>query len=513
MSGQIFEGRDLTADVDVSCDVCIVGSGAGGGVLAAELTAAGLNVVMLEAGGYFTRRDFVKLDEAWSISNLYQDRGARATDDRAITILQGRSVGGGTTVNWTTCFRTPDRILKHWETVHGIEGLDSQTLAPHFQAVEERLNIHPWPVDTINANNKVLMDGAKALGLTAHTTRRNVYSCANSGYCGFGCPVNAKQGMLLTTIPDAITAGMRLYADVRAERIETSGDRVVTVHAKVLHRHNSQHTGVKVTVRPKVLAVAGGAINTPALFLRSNINQGPVGHRTWLHPVVAMLARFKEPIRPFYGAPQSAYSHARVDRGDDIGYFLEVAPLHPLMGGTGSTMFGDAQLEQMAQLDHISVPIAICVDGLNPNEAGGTVSVKRDGRIALSYPIGDELKEAFRDAHHWIARIALAAGAEVVHPTHPETSQVIRSEADLGLIDGLTYGGHHHSIFTAHQMGGCTMGPNPATSVVNTEHRHHHLPNLFVVDGSVLPTGLGVNPSETIYGLSHRAASFVGQAV
>jgi len=511
MSGEILNGSDLNKHLDLSTDVCVIGSGAGGATLAASLTAAGLDVVMLEAGGHFTRDDFVSLDEAWALSNLYQDRGTRGTEDRAITVLQGRSVGGGTTVNWTTCFRTPPAILDHWRHVHGI---DLGSLDPHFDAVERRLNIHDWPPELVNPNNQVLIDGATALGMTPGLTRRNVYGCATSGYCGFGCPVNAKQGMLITTIPDAINAGMRLFADVEAHRLEVHRDRVSVVHARALDRTHGRQTGVRVTVHPKVVAVCGGAINSPALLLRSGLGDvGPVGRRTWLHPVVAVLATFDRDIHPFYGAPQSAYCHDRVNRGEKMGYFLEVSPLHPVMGGVSSSMFGDAQLASMSELHRASAPIAIFVDGLRADEPGGTVTLKRDGRVCLDYPITPALTEGFRDAHRCLTRVALAAGAREVRTTHPIGEGVITRESEISRLDHLAYGAHQHSIFTAHQMGGCAMGDSPDTSVVDAENRHHRLPNLFVVDGSVLPTGLGVNPSETLYALAHRAAAFVGEAV
>ena len=169
----IVAGNERPARVELACDVCIVGSGAGGATLAAGLAQRGLNVVMLEEGGHHTSRDFVG-KEGVNYPMLYQERGTRATADLAFTILQGRSVGGGTTVNWTTCFRTPDRVLEHWRSAHGIEGLDPAALAPHFDAVEARLGIQPWSEDLINENNRVLLDGARKLGWSAEILRRNL---------------------------------------------------------------------------------------------------------------------------------------------------------------------------------------------------------------------------------------------------------------------------------------------------------------------------------------------------
>ena len=510
MSGFIMPGADISADVDERCDVCIVGSGAGGAVLAAGLVAAGLDVVMLEAGGAFTRQDF-DLHEQTAYPAMYQDRGTRATADLAISILQGRTVGGSTTVNWTTCYRTPQRILAHWEREHGIEGLDPESLRPHFEAVESRLNIHKWPAERANANNRAVLDGARALGWEADSTRRNVKGCANSGYCGVGCPVDGKQAMHVTYLPDAVAGGLRLYADTEARQVVVDGGRVVRVEAAVLGRRDSRERGPRVVVRPKVMVLSGGAINTPALLLRSGLDAGGrVGRRTFIHPVVGMAGLHDAPINGFWGAPQSAASHQFIDRGaDKVGFFLESAPVHPMLIALGTGGFGQAHAAFMQQLPNATAMLALCVDGLLPGDDGGTVSLRGDGRIRVDYPIRPALAEGFRAAHRALAALTLASGARQAISMHAEPV-FMQAPSDLGLLDAAAYGAHEHGIFTAHQMGGCGMG---ADGVVDTEHRFRGLGNLFVVDGSVLPTALGVNPSQTIYGLAHRARAFVGAAV
>ncbi len=513
MTGSITQGPDITANITEKCDVCIIGSGAGGGILAAGLIERGLDVVMLEAGGYHTRRDF-DLHEQTAFPMLYQDRGTRATTDLAISILQGRSVGGSTTINWTTCFRTPDRILEHWEKHHGIEGLDKATLAPHFEAVEDRLHIHTWPEDIANANNRKLLDGCRKLGWEAKPLRRNVKGCANSGFCGMGCPVDGKQAQHVTTIPDAVAGGMRLYSDVEVRELKHDGAKIQEVRGVVMQRGRDRDANHTVTVRPKVVALCGGAINNPVLLLRSQLNpNGRVGLRTFLHPVIALAGIYEDLVAPYYGAPQSIGSHQFIDRGADrMGYFLEAAPMHPMLTASAAGVFGADLDELMQSLPHISGLLALHVDGLLPGDDGGRAFLRPDGRPGIEYPVKPHLVEAMRDSHRSLTRVHLAAGAKEVGTLHASPLR-IRSEADLSKLDNAPYGALQHAIFTAHQMGGCTMGPDPATSVVDVQHRHHTVHNLYVVDGSVLPTALGVNPSETIYGLAHRARDIVAGAV
>jgi choline dehydrogenase-like flavoprotein len=250
------------------------------------------------------------------------------------------------------------------------------------------------------------------------------------------------------------------------------------------------------------------------LLLKSGITSGGrIGRRTFLHPVVAMLGIFDRVMNPFYGAPQSAASHQFIDRGEGkVGFFMEVAPLQPMLAAVAFNAFGNTLAENMAQLAHANGMISLSVDGLLPQDDGGVVTVRADGRPHLDYPIRPFLQDSFRASHVAMAKIQLAAGASMSGSLHGHNIMV-RNEDDIRTLEQAAYGAHEHAIFTAHQMGGCTMGNNAQSSVVDTRHRHWDIPNLFVVDGSVLPTALGVNPSETIYAMARRAAQFVGEAV
>lgn len=494
-------------------DVCIIGSGAGGSVLAAGLAAQGRSVLVLEAGKYWTKEQ-ATLQERDSMPGLYQEAGGRSTADGAITVLQGRSVGGSTTVNWTSCFRTPPKVLAHWQAVHGLDALTEEALRPHFEAVEQRLSIQEWPKAAANANNQVLFDGAEKLGWETGPMRRNVKGCANSGYCGMGCPVDGKQAMHLTYLADAVADGAIVQAEAPVQRLIHDGRRVTGVVARIQPHGTGLAGGPEVRVTAKVVVVSGGAINSPALLLASGIRpELPIGHRTFIHPVVAVFGAYEHDIHPWYGAPQTSHSHHHIDRGPGkMGFFLETAPLHPMLAGTGIKLFGRAHSDLMRRLRQTSALLALHVDGFVPEDVGGVVSLDGHGRPKLDYPFRAPLLEALPASHKALVQVHLAAGATMIGTGHPDPP-VLRTEADLSKLETLKYGALEHAMFTAHQMGGCTMGPDPATSVVGLDHRVHGMDNLFVVDGSVLPTSLGVNPSETVYGLAHRARAFVAAAV
>ncbi|HEX5390456.1 MAG TPA: GMC family oxidoreductase N-terminal domain-containing protein, partial [Burkholderiaceae bacterium] len=216
-SGWKVLGADLgLVPESLSCDVLIVGSGAGGGVSAELLARAGLDVIVLEDGPLKTSRDFNQR-ESEAYPSLYQEATARKTADKGIGILQGRCVGGSTTVNWTSSFRTPDETLAFWREHYGLTDLTPEAMAPYFEQAERRLNIASWHVAP-NENNELLRRGAIKLGVSSGVIRRNVKGCWNLGSCGLGCPTNAKQSMLVTTLPAALQHGARLLVQTRAER-------------------------------------------------------------------------------------------------------------------------------------------------------------------------------------------------------------------------------------------------------------------------------------------------------
>lgn len=510
--GRFVTGSDLRRDVEERPDVCVVGSGAGGAVVAATLAQKGLKVVVLEEGGRFGRDDF-RMDEAYAYPRLYQEKGARATADQAITLLQGRAVGGSTVVNWTTSYRLPARVLAHWAAVHGVEGLSPEALSPHFAAVEERLTVREQPLAEVNPNNRVLWDGTQKLGLQRALVRRNVRGCQNLGYCGMGCPIDARNSMDLTYLPDAVRAGARVYANARAARIERSGRRAAAVVATVLEPATDRPTGRKITVRPRVLVLSAGAVGTPELLLRNEMNaSGRVGQRTFLHPVTASLGLFRERIEGWRGAPQSVGSHALADRGPGkVGFFLEAAPIHPMLAATAAPGIAAEHQELMSRFPNVNGLIVLCIDGFLPEETGGTVSLRSDGRVRLDYPIRPEIWEALREGAKTLARIQLAAGAEAVYSLH-EGPVVMRREADVALLDQAPWLPARVGLFSAHAMGGCAMGGDPKRSVVDSRLKMHHYENVWVVDGSVFPTGLGVNPQETIFALARWAADHVARA-
>jgi choline dehydrogenase-like flavoprotein len=502
--GAFIDGRTLTDGAVVKADVCIIGSGAGGAVTAAQLAAAGFDVLVVEEGGHHTRPEFVMREDV-NFPMLYQEAGGRTTKDLSLTVLQGRAVGGSTVVNWTTSFRTPDHVYDHWRTQHAVGGISIAELDPHWDIIEQRLNIQKIPYAETNRNNRTLYDGCKRLGLEVDTTRRNVKGCMQSGYCGMGCPIDAKQSMLVTYLPDAIAAGARVLSRCRVDRLAHAGNSVSAAECTILGDDGYNSAGKRVTIAARRFILSAGGIGTPSILIRSGLGGGFVGRHTWLHPVAGVAAQWPEPIEPYYGAPQSVASHAHARRGDDVGLFYEVAPLHPMMASVVMPGIGKLHHEAMKLLPYLSAHIALAIDGFHPSEEGGTVTVRPSGAPLVDYPLPARILEALRFGLKTLARIDFAAGAlRLAFGEFPSVE--LRSERDLGMID--RYDMTRLPLFSAHVMGGCKMGDDPSRAVVrSSDLRHHTVENLHVIDGSVFPTSLGVNPQESIYGLAHLVSS------
>ena len=506
---KVIDASTLTADLTLDADVVIVGTGAGGGTAAEILSDAGFSVVLVEEGPLATSSDF-HMREAEAYSQLYQESAARKTKDRAISILQGRCVGGGTTVNWTSSFRTPASTLEHWAREFGIQGLSGADLAPWFARMEQRLGIAPWPVAP-NENNQALRRGASALGISSGEMQRNVKGCWNLGYCGMGCPTNAKQSMLVTTIPAALARGASLVTRARAWTIEHGNARASTLHCVGLDPGGTDPTARKITVRAQTFIVSAGAIGSPALLIRSKAPDphGVVGKRTFLHPTVVSAALMPERVDGFAGAPQSVYSDHYLDLTADgpLGYKLEAPPLHPILVAIALPGHGVTHASWMRELAHMHVLIALMRDGFHTRSPGGSVGLDGDGSPVLDYRLDEFFWEGARRAFASMAEIQFAAGAKTVMPLHATATRYSSwSEAKAGIAT-LALEPLQALVVSAHVMGGCPLGPDPKRAVTDRSGRHHHLENLYVLDGSLFPTSIGANPQLSIYGITAKLAT------
>ena len=503
----IVGNSEITGPVRESADVCIVGSGCGGGASAKVLAEAGKKVIVLEEGGYYTSKDF-NATEQTAYQNLYQQRAGQATDDLAVTVLQGRCVGGSSTINWTTSLRTPDFVLEAWKRDHGVQGLSPRELDPYFEKVEQYLNIHTEPWENHNPNNRLILEGAKKLGFRASAVGRNTKDCVKAGACGLGCPYDAKRTVSITYIPDAVKSGATVFANFRANKIDLTGTT-----KRVSGIVFDQETGGPKTnfiIEAPVVIVSASAINSPVLLLKSNLanSSGELGKNLTFHLTSAVLGVFDQIMYGAGGIPQSAMSDEFLNKNhDDGGFWLEAVPIYPTLAALALPGFGSAHRGLLHQYPHIGATIIL----VKEIDSSGRVTVNDHGRASISYTLRDKDLGYLKQGVAVAARVQFAAGAKRVMTLHARLTEFNSPEEIDTKLASSIWGMNEIGLYSAHPLGTCRMGIDPKRSVVDEHCQTHDVKGLFVIDGSVTPTSLGVNPQVTILAIAEKNAEWIAK--
>jgi long-chain-alcohol oxidase len=477
----------------LDCDVCVVGSGAGGGTAAGVLAAAGLDVVVLEAG----EMPEFSGDELDSLRRLYLEGAASATEDQSLDFLAGSCLGGGTTVNWTTSLRTPDDVRDEW-AAHGVPVFAGAEFACSLDAVEKRMDVNTEHCEA-SGRDRILERGARALGWHVAAQPRNVRGCDQNGvcgYCGFGCALGAKRDVVHTWLADAATAGARIVVGTPARRVLVERGAAVGVDAGT------------VQVRARAVVAACGAFHTPALLRRSGLANGSIGRNLHFHPVTLVAGEFDEEIRPWEGALQSRYSeeHARLDGAYGVRY--ETAPVHPGVLGAGLQWDGARESLDLARRYRHLAPVFPLVR----DRDGGEIVVGRDGEPSARYRLSPYDLGHLRTGFAGAARILEAAGARRIVSTHARTivwepGRGRGIDWFLAEADARGWGPNRVLYASAHLMGTARMGGSPSMSACDPTGETWEVSRLFVCDGSAFPTASGVNPMISIAALAHMNAS------
>ena len=491
-------GRDLADGTVVRAEICVVGTGAGGAVAAARLAELGHDVVLLEEGSWWDPADFSER-ESEMVPRLYADGGTRATADLSVSILQGRAVGGSALVNWLIMLRTPDWVLDEWQREHAAEGMSATEMGDVFDLIEAETHARCVPPDAHSPINQALLDGALRLGWRARGAKVNAMGCVRAGTCGLGCRYDAKRGPAAVYVPRALAAGARLYADVRADRMEIIGRGTTPtkrVHATVLDPALGTPRG-RCTVEAPVVILAGGAVGTPALLLRSGLDGPATGRYLRLHPTSAVLGQFDREMSQSAGLPLTTLCDEFLHGDDGYGFWIETPPLYPAIASAVLPGFGSAHRDWMTRFRQLGAMIVLVRDGADRTESNGDVRIDRHGRPVIRYRLGDRDRRTMLRGVAETARLQLATGAREVRTLHAD-GPVLRGEADLARLAGLRSGPNELALLSAHVNGTCRLGGDPRTSTCSPDGAVRGAAGVYVLDGSVLPTALGVNPQETI---------------
>lgn len=502
------QGENLTMDADV----CIVGSGAGGAVIAAKLSARGQRVVILEAGGHYNSADFHQL-ELWGYRHLWYRGGATPTANGTVTLLAGGSLGGGTEINWMNCVRTPTLVREDWAQQYGLDGLDQEEFDRYLDVVERRI-MSSTETSYYNAQNLRMKEGCEKLHYLHKQTHINwdptLFNPLMAGYTGFGDQTGGKQTARRTFLLDAFRNGTQFVVHCRANRILVNNGRAAGVEATY---SNEGHT-VKVTINSPQVAVACGSLESPALLLRTGIGGSAVGKYLRLQPGGAVYGVYQEKQKGWWGSPMTTNCEQFVNMGEGFGFYMEIPAFGPaFVASVIPWASGRQHKELMTKVPFISTFIWFLRD-----RGYGQVTIDGDGNAVPTYSLDDEIDQKnFRRAAAEAIHIHHAAGAQeiIISLAHGYVSWkrgenlegFIQSVADLPILNGA------QPMISAHQLCTCRMGKDPAISVANTNGELYDVKGVWIGDASACPTALGANPMVTIMALAQRTADRMTSAV
>jgi len=484
---------------ELSADVVIVGSGAGGSVIAARAAQAGLSVLILELGGYQNEADFRQIDSL-SLS-MWWRQGSMWSDSGQMGVLAGSTLGGGTVINSMVCLKTPHSIRNEWEEA-GLEGVAGPDFDGYIDAVWERLEVNT-EATVYNNNTRSMIAGLTECGYDHVRLPRNAARTDTSemcGYCNAGCQQGFKRSTLRTYLEDAHDAGTKFVVNCNVEKITMEAGRATGVQAEV----KTPNGLCKISVKARAVVVAAGGIGSPGLLLKSKIGGPQVGKNLRLHPAWIVTGVYDQPIEAWHGQIQSAASFDLVNAVGEHGFLVESLTLNPGTWASQSPFIdGQTARDQLRKLPYFAT-----WHGISHDHGSGEVYLDEDNREALKWSLSDPIDfQVAQRAHIEIATMHHAAGAKEIFTFHWNELRWRAGEDFDEYIEALTNApAESYTGYTAHQMGSCRMGSDPASSVADGWGELHDVKGVWIGDGSALPSAPGVNPMITIMALAERTA-------
>ncbi len=512
--GSLLKMEEAVKGETLKCDVLIVGSGAGGGVVAAEMVKKGYEVIILEKGDYI-HEGKMSQREMDMLSKMYDRGGAFSSIDGAVSILAGSCIGGGTTVNWSASFRTPDYILAEWAKEHDNPQFLDPDYEKCFDFIEKKTRINT-DLSVHNPQNQKLWEGAKKLGYHTGLIPRNVappkgntYSddyWKSQGYGGLGDKYGYKQGVMKTFLKEAVEGGAKIYANTRVEKITHSKGEVTGAIAYQDDKGNGKNL---LTIHCKKVMVCAGALHTPVILQKSGLSHPQIGKNLYLHPVNAVVGEYDEYIDGWHGPMMSAVSDEFIKLNGNFGYKLETPPLHSGFAALSSTWVSGEQFKQdMLKLRHLGTFIVLTRD-----KYGGQIKMSQEGRPRVQYKLNPFDKNHLIHGMKESAKIHAAAGAKKIRLLH-NRHYVCDLEKDnpdkfMDKIGKINWGRNHFTLYSAHQMGTCRMGGRDKDHPLKPTGEAREIKNLFVADASAFPRCSGVNPMLSIQALAYYISKHI----
>src|SRR6187431_2332860 len=513
---EIFEKRKerygiINSDQVCNVDVCVIGSGAAGAIMAGKLAQSGKSVVVVERGPYYDGES-MNQREADMIPILWKNAGANFTSNLRIVIAQGSCLGGSTVINDAVCFRIPDLVIQQWEKM-GVS-ISKAEWDKANDEVSERINIQKVTEDELNVNAKKLRKACEEFLIEGnHIVHSNNHrncgpslsddtlkSCVKCGFCHLGCHYDTKQSMLVTYIHDALSndkLDYNAYCNCRADMITHKDGLVTGVNGTFIDSKGSE--SYRIRVNAKVVIVSAGAIASSNLLQKSLVGGEKAGKGLALHPAPFVMGLFDEEIFGNRGIPMSYTCHEfGVTNGREKGGFLiesiflpifQMALAIPTLGTDHKRMMQNYNRYTMAGI-------------LTRDDPVGKVLISYNGNPKVVYNLSEQTIEDMARGMGILARMWFSIGAKSVITSHRDVPE-IGTKADIPkLKDAVRENPDNLMLGSAHPQGGNKMGNSEAECVVNSDCKVFGFDNLYVCDASVFPTALGVNPQLTVMALA-----------
>jgi choline dehydrogenase-like flavoprotein len=496
----LYDLSTLHTDITETCDAVIVGSGAGGAVLAKELAEGGMRVALVEEGGLHL--DHTEL-AAHSFARKYRNAGLYNTfGNPMIAVPLGRCLGGTTAINSGTCFRTPPQVLDRWRREFGLEDIDDAAMDRAFNRVERQLGVAPADFRVMSRSNTMIHEFLAEEGESGAPLRRNAPRCEGCGMCCYGCTSHAKQSMDCSYLPAAVRAGAVVYYHAKATRIRRGRRNTVTgIHARAVN-NAGRMTGQRLELRAPIVVLACGAFMTPQLLRANRIaRRNPhLGRHLTLHPASKVAAEFPEPVNGWQGIPQ-AYGYEGLH---NEGIMFEGASMPPDIGPQALPFSGEMLAQYIRRFRYMAM-------------YGFMISDTAEGEMAYNPFLGHYFRydltaldlERIRRAAAWLARLYFRHGAICVYPMITLPGGVFKNLDDVARFEESILNPEDVEVMAFHPLGTCRLSDSPENGVCDARHQVHGFPGLYVCDGSAVPTPLGVNPQETIMALANRLAELL----